>query len=76
MVTVEKNGVSLLKKKPLNPYACDTCKSVTRKNKFKWESFFVNIDPLIICRECAYREAYGSKGSVKAKKEKWLEKEN
>jgi len=67
--------ISLLKKKPLHPYVCDICQEVTRKNKFFWKSWFTG-DELNICRDCAYREKYGTKGMIKAKKEKLLEKES
>mgnify|MGYP001199214762 FL=1 len=30
---------------------------------------------LQVCRKCAYKEAYGTKGMVKAMKEKTIEKE-
>ena len=66
--------IALLEKNPLEPYACDICKNVTRKNKFFWKSWFTG-DELNICRECAYKEKYGTKGMIKAKKEKLLEKE-
>ena len=66
--------ISLLKKKPLHPYACGICQTATRKNKFFWKSWFTG-NELQICRECAYREKYGTKGMIKAKKEKLLEKE-
>jgi len=67
--------IALLEEKPLEPYACGICKRVTRKNKFFWKSYFTG-DELNICRECAYREKYGTKGMIKAKKEKLLEKES
>ena len=66
--------ISLLKKKPLHPYACGICQTATRKNKFFWKSWFTG-NELQICRECAYREKYGTKGMIKAKKENLLEKE-
>ena len=67
--------IALLEEKPFHPYVCDICKIRTRKNKFFWKSWFTG-DELNICRECAYREKYGTKGMVKAKKEKLLEKES
>ena len=67
--------IALLEEKPLEPYACDICKTRTRKNKFFWKSYFTG-DELSICRECAYRERYGTKGMIKAKKEQLLEKES
>ena len=67
--------IALLEEKPFHPYVCDICKTRTRKNKFFWKSWFTG-DELNICRECAYREKYGTKGMVKAKKEKLLEKES
>ena len=67
--------IALLKEKPLNPYVCDICKNATRKNKFFWKSWFTGKE-LNICRDCAYREKYGTKGMIKAKKEQLLEKES
>ena len=67
--------ITLLEEKPLEPYACGMCQTATRKNKFFWKSWFTG-DELNICRECAYREKYGTKGMIKAKKEKLLEKES
>ena len=67
--------ISLLEEKPFHPYICGICRQTTRKNKFFWKSWFTG-DELSICRECAYREKYGTKGMIKAKKEKLLEKES
>ena len=67
--------IKLLQKNPLQPYKCDMCGEVTRKNKFSWESWFTK-EKIMICRECAYKEKYGTKGMIKAKKEKLLEKES
>ena len=66
--------IKLLEKKPSQAYTCGICQQVTRKNKFFWKSYFTR-NELRICRECAYRETYGTKGMIKAKKEKLLEKE-
>ena len=67
--------IKLLQKNPSQAYTCDMCKQTTRKNKFFWKSWFTG-NELSICRECAYREKYGTKGMIKAKKEKLLEKES
>ena len=67
--------IALQEEKPFHPYVCDICKTRTRKNKFFWKSYFTG-DELSICRECAYREKYGTKGMIKAKKEQLLEKES
>ena len=67
--------IALLEEKPFHPYVCDMCKIATRKNKFFWKSWFTG-NELNICRECAYKEKYGTKGMIKAKKEKLLEKES
>ena len=66
--------ISLLEEKPFHPYVCGICQTATRKNKFFWKSWFTG-NELQICRECAYREKYGTKGMIKAKKENLLEKE-
>ena len=67
--------ITLQKEKPLHPYACGICKKTTRKNKFFWKSWFTG-DEVSICRACAYREKFGTKGMPKAKKENLLEKES
>ena len=65
--------ISLLEKKPIMPYKCQMCKTVTKKNKFLWTSWFGD-DELIICRECAYKDEFGTKNMKTAKKENRLEK--
>ena len=65
--------ISLLEKKPLEVYECQRCKERTRRNKFIWRGWFDD-DEIEICRDCAYREAFGSKYMKQAKKENKLEK--
>ena len=48
------------------------CRKVSRKNKFVWKSWFTD-DKLLICRECAYRETYGTIGMKTAKQKRLLE---
>ena len=67
--------ISLLEKKPLAVYKCEMCGSVTRKNKFLWKSWFTDKE-ITICRDCAYKEKYGTKSVKKAKKERLLEEES
>ena len=67
--------ISLLEEKPRLMYECQMCKENTRKNKFSWESWLSD-NKLVICRECAYRETFGTKNKQKAKKEALLEKKN
>jgi len=64
--------IKLLQEKPLEPYVCGMCGKVSKKSKFSWKSWFTG-DKLIICRECAYRESYGTKGMKTAKKKRLLE---
>ena len=64
--------IKLLKKNPLEPYACGMCGKVSRKNKFSWKSWFTG-DVLLICRECAYRETYGTIDMKTAKQKRLLE---
>jgi ribosome-binding protein aMBF1 (putative translation factor) len=64
--------IKLLQEKPLTPYRCDMCGEMTRKNKFSWESHFTG-RTITICRECAYKERYGTNNMKKAKKERILE---
>ena len=64
--------ISLLEKKPLMSYECEMCGAKTRKNKFSWKSWFTG-NELVICSECAYKESFGTKKIIKAKKERILE---
>tara|TARA_R100001594_G_scaffold142593_1_gene189648 strand:- start:150 stop:377 length:228 start_codon:yes stop_codon:yes gene_type:complete len=66
--------IKLLQEKPFEPYKCDMCGDITRKNKFLWRSYF-NKSEIAICRECAYREKFGTKNMKKAKAERILEQE-
>ena len=65
--------ISLLEEKPIKVYECQMCKGKSRKNKFLWKSWFGDSE-LVICRDCAYREQFGTKNIAKAKKERILEK--
>ncbi len=56
-------------------YQCQRCKDFSRKNKFIWKSWFEDDNDFIICRDCAYKESFGTKNVVKAKKENKLEQE-
>jgi hypothetical protein len=64
--------ISLLEEKPPMLYECYMCKEKTRRNKFLWKSWFTD-DEIVICRECAYKEKFGTKKIKKAKKERILE---
>ena len=59
----------LLQEKPSEIYKCNMCGEVTRKNKFSWKSYFTGTE-LVICRDCAYKEKFGTKN---IKKERILE---
>ena len=65
-------SIKLLKKNPLEPYACEMCREVSRRNKFTWKSWFTG-NELFICRECAYKEFYGTIGMKTAKQKRLLE---
>ena len=67
--------IKLLQENPSKHYECYMCGNVTRKNKFSWESRMTG-DKIIICRDCAYKEAYGSKYVKKAKQERRLEEKS
>ena len=64
--------IKLLQEKPQEPYKCGMCRKVTRKNKFSWKSWLTD-SKLLICRECAYKETYGTVGMRTAKKKRLLE---
>ena len=53
-------------------YECQMCGETTTKNSFTWKSWFTGKE-LVICRECAYRERYGTKKMKKAKTNRILE---
>ena len=65
-------NITLLKEKPFEPYECNMCGKVSRKNKFLWKSWFTG-DEINICRDCAYKESYGTKGIKHAKEKRLLE---
>jgi hypothetical protein len=65
-------GIQLHQEQPSEPYKCGMCRDVSRKSKFLWKSYFTE-DELFICRECAYREKFGTKGMKQAKKKRLLE---
>ena len=65
-------SIKIHQEKPSEPYKCGMCRDVSRRNKFSWISYFTE-DELFICRECAYKEKYGTKGMKQAKKERLLE---
>ena len=67
--------ISLLEKKPLMVYRCEMCKKAGRQNKFLWVSWFTK-DEIVICRDCAYKERFGTKNMNKAKKENRLEEKS
>ena len=64
--------IYLLEEKPFQTYRCQRCGEVTRQNKFVWKSWFSD-DETIICRECAYKETFGTRNIKQAKKERILE---
>ena len=65
--------ISLLEEDLMMLYECQMCKAVTRKVKFLWKSWFTGSE-LEICRECAYREKFGTRNMLKSKRERILEK--
>tara|TARA_Y100000310_G_scaffold69637_1_gene65168 strand:- start:519 stop:746 length:228 start_codon:yes stop_codon:yes gene_type:complete len=64
--------IKLLEEKPLEPYKCSMCGKVSRRNKFSWKSWFTG-EELLICRECAYKEKYGTIGMKLSKQKRLLE---
>ena len=49
------------------------CGTTTKKNKFLWESRLTG-GKIEICRDCAYKERFGTKNMIQAKKDRILEK--
>ena len=64
--------IKLHQEQPFESYKCGMCRDVSRKSKFSWTSYFTEKE-LFICRECAYREKYGTKKMKQAKKKRLLE---
>ena len=48
------------------------CERIISKSRYLWIGMITK-DETYICRDCAYRETYGSKNSSKAKKERLLD---
>ena len=67
--------ILLLEEKPIMVYKCQMCGESTRKNKFLWKSWFTG-DEITICRECAYKESFGTKNMKKAKRDRILEEKS
>ena len=65
--------ISLLEKKPHLAYKCQMCTEMTKRNKFSWISWFTG-QKITICRDCAYKESFGTKNVNKNKKQGILEK--
>ena len=66
-----KNGVSLKSSTKMHG-VCESCRKSGPDIWFNWKTFIEEKD-VHVCRECAYREAYGSKTKRKHMKEKTLE---
>ena len=64
--------IYLLEANPKAGYNCQMCRMVTRRSKFFWKGLMTG-DELTICRECAYKEEFGTKGMKQAKKDRVLE---
>ena len=64
--------IKLHQERPSEPYKCNMCQDTSKRNKFLWKSYFTEKE-LFICRECAYKEKYGTKKIKQAKKERLLE---
>lgn len=62
-----------IRKKPLGVYRCQRCGENTKKSKFIWKSWFSNHES-IICRECAYKESFGTKILNKQRKNEYLKR--
>ena len=60
----------------IHPYfECGRCKKkFIKKPRYLWTGIITKQE-LYICRDCAYKEKYGTRNVAKAKKEKWLENE-
>lgn len=72
MSLVNSHSVKLLAKYKRHE-KCPMCKRTESSLRYQWIGMITG-DRLEICRECAYREAFGSKGRNAKKKEKVLDK--
>ena len=62
-----------MENKVLPHFICGRCKKqIVNKPRYRWIGIITNQE-LYICRDCAYKETYGTKNASKAKKEKWIE---
>ena len=67
-----------LKNQPRQIIKCQMCKKVSNSKPYELTQVsFVGSENKIlsVCRKCAYKETYGTKGMVKAMKENRIEKE-
>jgi len=62
------------KTKSKHTYICDMCGNSYHDAKYKFKSLLTDTN-LDVCRKCAYREVYGTKGMVTAMKENLIEEE-
>ena len=78
MITRSNTKVRQLKKSPRKLYNCEMCKQM--KNNKPYELTLISFvgaedTTLEVCRKCAYKETYGSKGMVHAMRENKIEQE-
>ena len=70
--------ISHQKNLPKNQYNCEICNSVFIGKPYRLEFIsLVGNENIVMtaCRKCAYRETFGTKGMIKAMREKIIEQE-
>ena len=77
MIVRSNVRVRQLKSQPRQPRKCQMCSLITNIKPYELTqmSFVGDEDNVLsVCRKCAYKETYGTKGMVKAMREKTIEK--
>ena len=78
MIRKSNIKVQQLKNQPKQPRTCQMCKKVTSSKPYEltFISFVGSEDTILsVCKNCAYKETYGTKGMVGAMRENKIEKE-
>ena len=78
MIARNNTKVRQLKNQPKQQIKCQMCKKVSNIKPYELTLVsFTGLEDTImkVCKKCAYKETYGTKGMVKAMKESKVEKE-
>ena len=78
MIARSNRKVKHLKRQPKRPYKCEMCADVKNIKPYEMKLIsFTGLEDItmIVCRKCAYRETFGTKGMVGAMRENLIEQE-